>query len=73
MSYYDRYREERLAYQKMYNEANKERCSEYQKEYYNKVTKLKYNIATKASLKCNPTKKSPKYDLPPDRFKVVFD
>ena len=38
-SYYDTHREERLAYQRAYNEANVEKYSEYQRKYYAEVIK----------------------------------
>jgi hypothetical protein len=47
MSYYDRHREERLAYQKAYNEVYGDKYSQYQKYYYENVIKPKKPIIVK--------------------------
>lgn len=47
MSYYDRHKEERLAYQKAYNEVNKEKYVEYQRKYFIEVIKPKKPIVVK--------------------------
>jgi hypothetical protein len=44
MSYYDTHREERLAYQKAYNEVYGDKYSQYQKYYYENVIKPKKPI-----------------------------
>jgi len=84
MSYYERHTEERLEYQKMYNQTNREIYLEKQKDYYNKVTKVKYNIPDRGSgsvksVKCNPTEKptvllmeKKNTSHTPDHFKVEF-
>ena len=85
MTYYERYKDERLAYQTAYNLLHKEKYVNYQHEYYKRVVKPNKHISVCSSkkIKCNPDEKAivllyertqyvREYELPENYFKVEF-